>query len=318
MMYSVVVPVFNEEGNVATLHAEIVTAMEAIGDSYEILFINDGSTDETAKVLDGLSPLTAIHFRRNFGQTAAMDAGIKNAHGEWIITLDGDGQNPPADIEKLITRQIETGADVVSGWRAQRQDPFMKRFISRGANIIRQKLIHDGIHDSGCSLKLYRAECFDTVDLYGEMHRFIPAVLRLKGFVITEVKVSHRPRTAGISKYTWKRTVKGLLDMIAVWFWEKYAARPMHLFGGTGFLLITMAFASGVGVLYQKFVVHVDLSDTVLTELTFFLLITGIVLVTFGLMSDMLSKLYFGTSADATYTIKTINRSPHDSSHGND
>lgn len=314
MKYSVVVPVYNEEGNITKLHAEIVAAMNAINAEYEIIFINDGSTDGTTTALAQLAPLTVIHFRRNFGQTAATDAGIKHASGEWIITMDGDGQNPPADIAKLIAEQESTGADVVSGWRAQRKDPAMKKFISRVANILRQLLINDGIHDSGCSLKLYRAECFANVHLYGEMHRFIPAVLRLKGFTIAEVAVGHRPRTAGSTKYTWRRTIKGFLDMIAVWFWQKYAARPMHLFGGAGFLLIVIALISGIGVCYQKLILNVDLSDTVLTEMTFFLFITGIVLLSFGLMSDMLSKLYFSASSDATYNIKTITTQHHDSS----
>lgn len=308
MKYSVVVPIFNEAENVGQLHSEIVTAMDAIGDPYEIIFINDGSSDDTAEALQKLSPLVAIHLRKNFGQTAAMDAGIKNAQGEYIITLDGDGQNPPSDIPKLIDAVKEHGYDVVSGWRADRKDPFMKRFVSRGANLLRTVLVSDGIHDSGCSLKIYRKECFKTVDLYGEMHRFIPALLKLKGFTVGEVKVAHRPRVHGVSKYNWKRTVKGLLDMIGVWFWEKYATRPLHLFGGAGFLLISISLIFGIIALYQKLFIGIDLSNTVLTEITFFTLLIGIMLVVFGLMADMLSKLYFGTSKDQSYTIRDVKR----------
>lgn len=308
MKYSIIVPVYNEEKNIAHLHAEIVAAMNAIGDLYEIIFINDGSSDKTLQQLESLSPITVVNLRRNFGQTAAMDAGIKNASGEYIITLDGDGQNPPAEIPKLIHTMNEGDFDIVSGWRADRKDPLMKRLISRGANLMRKLLINDGIHDSGCSLKIYKRECFDTVDLYGEMHRFIPAVLKLKGFTIGEVKVAHRARMHGSTKYNWKRTVKGLIDMVGVWFWEKYAARPLHLFGGFGFLLLFCAGVAGIGVIYKKLVAGVDLSDTVLTEITFFLVLIGILLIVCGLIADMVSKLYYGTTKDQSYTIKSITK----------
>ena len=194
---SVVVPIFNEAGNVALLHREIVEACETAGYTYEIIFVDDGSTDGTAQAMRGLTPLTAIHLRKNFGQTAAMDAGIKEAQYPLIVTMDGDRQNDPADIPRLIQTLEESGKDIISGWRRKRKDPFMKRFFSRGAHMLRRLLISDGIHDSGCSLKVYRRECFNGIHLYGEMHRFIPAVLKIKGFTVGEVEVNHRPRSSG-------------------------------------------------------------------------------------------------------------------------
>ena len=308
MKYSVIVPVYNEQDNVKKLHQDIVTTMSGLDDDYEIIFVDDGSSDDTVTRLQELSRLSIIQLRKNFGQTAALDAGIKLAQGEYIITLDGDGQNPPSEIPKLIKTRQDGDYDVVSGWRAQRQDPLMKKFVSRGANVLRKLLIDDGIHDSGCSLKIYKKACFDQLDLYGEMHRFIPAILKLKGYTVGEVMVQHQARTSGISKYNWKRTIKGFLDMIGVWFWKKYATRPLHLFGGIGMLAILISFILFLFVVYQKIILHIDLSNSILTEITFFVFIIGIILVIFGLMSDMLSKLYFGTSKDRAYSIKKITK----------
>ena len=212
---SVVVPIYNEEGNVLELHRQIKEACQTLGKSYEIIFIDDGSMDATVKNCGGLSPLKLIKFRKNFGQTAAFDAGFKNAEGEIIITMDGDLQNDPRDIPLLLA-EMEKGFDVISGWRWQRKDSFSKKIFSRVANILRKFFIADTIHDSGCSLKAYKAECFHDLDLFGEMHRFIPALLELQGFKVGEVKVSHHPRVHGQTKYNWRRSIKGLVDMISV------------------------------------------------------------------------------------------------------
>jgi glycosyltransferase involved in cell wall biosynthesis len=303
-MISVVIPVFNEEGSVAKLHEEIVSAMTKIGRPFEIIFVDDGSSDKTVSILKNLSPIRLIRFRKNFGQTAALDAGIKASRGEYIVTLDGDGQNDPAEIPKLIAELEMKDLDVVSGWRKNRQDSFSKKYASRLAAYVRKFLINDGIHDSGCTLKIYRKECFDHVDLYGEMHRFIPAILKIKGFTVGEVVVAHRERGTGITKYTWKRGIRGILDMISVWFWKKYANRPLHLFGSFGALLIVISVVALGIAIYEKAVHHIDLSNTAWTMFAMFGFFIGIQMTISGLMADIMSKNYFASTRDKSYVIK--------------
>ena len=305
MELSIVVPVFNEEENVANLHQEIKTVCEENKYTYEIIFIDDGSKDKTRDVIRSLSPVKLISLRRNFGQTAAMDAGLQQAKYGYIVTMDGDGQNDPTDIPRLIKHLEDNNLDVVSGWRKSRKDPFMKRFISRGANFLRTILVHDGIHDSGCSLKIYKNECFNNLALYGEMHRFIPALLKIRGFKIGEIEVNHRPRTAGITKYNWRRTVKGLIDMISVWFWNKFAVRPLHLMGGAGLFFIFMSFVSGIVTLFQ-FLRGQNMSDTAYPLLTMFLFFSGLQLFVFGLIADILLKSYFETTKNQSYSVKEV------------
>jgi len=303
---SVIVPVYNEEGAVAGLYQEILDVCQKINKPFEIIFVNDGSSDRTLDVLKSLSPIKIINLRANFGQTAAMDAGIKAASGFYLATLDGDGQNDPAEIPKLIEKLEMDDLDVVSGWRKNRKDTFMKKFSSKCAAFIRKLLINDGIHDSGCSLKVYKWECFKGVTLYGEMHRFIPAILKIKGFKIGEMVVNHRPRTTGKTKYNWKRGIKGILDMFSVWFWKKYANRPLHLFGGLGILLIFISFISGLLAVCKKIFLDQDLSDTALTELSMFGFFTGIMFFIFGLLADILSKNYFAIHNEEAYSIKEV------------
>lgn len=302
---SVVIPVFNEAECIARLHEEVVAVCEREGYHYEIIIVDDGSTDDTVHVVRQLAPVVYVRLRRNFGQTAAMDCGIKKARGKLIVTMDGDGQNDPADIPLLIRHLEENDLDVVSGWRRERKDPLMKKISSRAANLVRSLMIKDGLHDSGCSLKVYRAECFNGISLYGEMHRFIPAVLKIKGFRIGECAVNHRPRVTGRTKYGWKRGVKGLIDIISVWFWHKYAVRPLHLLGGMGvaFFLAGLIVAV-VGVAF--YLAGIDLFRYFLPILSSFLLISGIQFFLFGLMSDMLSKNYFETSPDVPYSVKEV------------
>lgn len=303
---SVVVPIFNEEGNVAKLHQEIKTMCEANQYKYEIIFVDDGSGDKTAEVCKTLSPLKLIRLRKNFGQTAAMDAGIKEAKYDLVATMDGDGQNDPADIPGMIQYMIENDYDVVSGWRKNRKDTFMKRFVSRGANFLRYLLVHDGIHDSGCSLKIYRRECFKGVNLYGEQHRFIPAILKIKGYTVGEYVVNHRARTSGKTKYNWKRTFKGFADMISVWFWNKFAARPMHLLGGCGFIFMLAGGISGI-ISIIHFLTGRKMSNNIMPPLlTIFFMTIGLLLIVFGLMSEMLIKIYFGTHVDKSYSVKSV------------
>jgi len=209
---SVVAPLYNEEGNVRELHRRIVEACNLLGKAYEIIFVDDGSSDATAKNCEGLTPLKLIRFRKNYGQTASFDAGIKAAEGDIIITMDGDLQNDPNDI-KLLLEKMDEGYDVVSGWRFIRKDPFMKKLSSRMANFMRKILVEDNIHDSGCSLKAYKRECFKDVDLFGEMHRFMPAILQFDGYKVGEVKVNHFPRIHGTTN-----TI-GRGESRALWIW---------------------------------------------------------------------------------------------------
>lgn len=302
---SVVVPLYNEEGNVKELHRRIHEAIVKIGRPAEIIFVDDGSKDNTIEEARQCSPLRLIELRKNFGQTAAFDAGIKAATGEIIITLDGDLQNDPADIPLLLEKMNE-GYDVVSGWRHKRKDSFMKRFFSRGANLLRSILVKDGIHDSGCSLKAYRRECFLDMDLFGEMHRFIPALLALDGFRVTEVKVSHHPRIHGVTKYNWKRAIKGFVDMLFIWFWRKYSHRAIHLFGGTGLLLGLGGSGILIWMFLDKMLYGASLSERIWPLVATLLILVGVQLFIFGILIDVAVKTYYNSRGRMNYSIRTI------------
>ena len=302
---SVVVPLYNEEGNVRDLHQKIVEALQKIGRPFEVIFVDDGSRDKTLEMCQGLSPLRLVAFRKNFGQTAAFDAGIKAATGEIIITLDGDLQNDPADIPLLLAKMDE-GYDVVSGWRFKRKDPFMKRFFSRTANLLRGMLVKDGIHDSGCSLKAYKRECFKEIDLFGEMHRFMPALLALDGFRVSEVKVSHHPRIHGVTKYNWKRAVKGFVDMIAIWFWRKYSHRPIHLFGGSGILLSVVGSGILLWMLVEKLIFGASLSERLWPLVGIFFVLIGVQLFIYGLLADIIVRNYYHMRQRMNYVIREV------------
>ena len=303
---SVVVPVYNEEGNVEELHREILEICRKNNYIFEIIFVDDGSTDRTVEICRNLNPIKCIEMRRNFGQTSAMDAGIKAAKYDYIVTMDGDRQNDPADIPHMIAYLEENNLDVVSGWRKNRHDPFLKRFISRGANFLRHQIVHDRIHDSGCSLKVYRRECFEGINLYGEQHRFIPALLEIKGFKVGEIVVNHRARTAGVTKYNWKRTIKGFVDMISIWFWDKFSDRPLHLLGGAGLISIVLGCICGLWSVLI-FIQGYKMSNNIIPPLlTIFFITIGALLFVFGLMSEIMMKTYYGAHVDSPYCIKKI------------
>ncbi len=286
--FSFIVPVFNEQDNIAPLHKEIVKTAKKLKKPYEVIFIDDGSSDKTLENLKKLSPVKILVFRKNSGQSAALDAGIKAAQGEILITLDGDGQNDPADIPQMVAEL--NGFDVVCGWRHKRKDPPAKRFISSGARFFRSFLVADKVHDAGCTLRVYKRECFSGLDLYGEMHRMIPALLAWNGFRLTEIKVNHRSRKMGKTKYSWQRIFKGFLDMLDVWFWRKYQARPLHLFGGAGLFLIGASSLFGLYLAIRRIFFEYSLSDKIwpLVAITGF--ITGIQLLIFGLLANLIIK----------------------------
>ncbi|HLC67140.1 MAG TPA: glycosyltransferase family 2 protein [Candidatus Nanoarchaeia archaeon] len=307
MDLSVVIPLYNEAENIRPLYERNAAVLPKLG-TYEIIFVDDGSNDGTWQQITALhrkdKHVRGMKLRRNFGQTAAMDAGFHAAQGKIIVAMDGDLQNDPADIPRLLA-EIGQGYDVVSGWRYPRRDPLMKRFFSRGADKLRRWITGEKIHDSGCSLKAYRRECFADLELYGEMHRFIPALLLWKGFKIGEIKVTHHPRLHGKSKYTITRLGKGFLDLLVVKFWMQYSARPIHLFGGLGLMTFFLGFLSGVYLTYQKFVLHQSIAGRPLLMLTVLLLVLGVQFIIFGLMSDILIKVYF-TGKNKSYSIEKI------------
>lgn len=304
---SVVVPLYNEEGNVVELHRRIAEACQKLGKPFEIVFVDDGSKDKTVELCKDLSPLTLITFRRNFGQTAAFDAGFKAAKGELIVTMDGDLQNDPADIP-LLLEKLNEGYDVVSGWRHKRKDSIMKKVFSRTANKLRKVLLHDSIHDSGCSLKVFKRECFDHLDLFGEMHRFIPALLELQGFKIGEVKVNHHPRVHGVTKYNWKRGIKGFVDMISIWFWERYGSRPIHLFGGLGIILSMLGGLVLAWMLVEKIFLGGSLSEKIWPMIGVFFIMIGVQFFVFGLLADMVMKNYYKNQKRMNYSIARVTR----------
>lgn len=255
-MLSITIPVFNEEKNIAPLYAQLVASLEPLGRPFEIVLVNDGSSDGTEKALAALcaadSRVKAVNFRRNFGQTAAMMAGIHYASGEIIIPMDGDLQNDPADIARLLAK-LEEGYDVVSGWRQDRKDHKLRRNLpSRVANWLISAISGVHLHDYGCSLKAYRKDVVKGVKLYGEMHRFIPIYASWEGGRVAEVPVTHHPRIHGESKYGADRVVKVVLDLMVVQFLARYANRPIYVFGGFGLAAITVSILAGVWAVYPS------------------------------------------------------------------
>jgi glycosyltransferase involved in cell wall biosynthesis len=303
---SIVVPAHNEAGAISALYQKIKSVCDKNEIVAEIIFVDDGSFDKTSKILAGLPGITIIRLRKKFGQTAALDAGIKKAKKEYIVTLDGDGQNDPADIPKLLKKIKEGNYDCICGWRKYRKDPIFKRLASRGAHILRSMLIHDGIHDSGCTLKIFKRECFDNIDLYGEMHRFIPALLKIRGYRIGEEVVKHHSRKYGKTKYNWKRTIKGALDILSLWFWGKYVNRPLHLFGTLGIAVFLASFMAGGIAFYNKIYLGADLSSSSLTYLAVSGTFAGFQLIIFGLLMDMVVKNFYATKKITNYEIAEI------------
>jgi len=283
MDISLIIPVFNEERSLMPLYKRI---KEVLKGPYEIIFIDDGSTDKTFVELNKLSDIKIIRFRKNFGQTAALDAGIKHAKGKIIITLDGDLQNDPADIPRLLEK-LKEGYDCVSGWRIKRKDSYVKLLTSILANKLRRLLINDQVHDSGCTLKAYKKECFENLDLYGEMHRYLPALLSLRGFKIGEIKVRHHQRKFGKSKYRSSRLIRGFLDLITVWFWMKFQARPLHLFGSFGIFFALLGLFGGMYALIAKLFFNQDLSSNFLAIASMILFLLGINFFISGLTADI-------------------------------
>jgi len=309
---SIVVPLFNEEGNVNELYQELKAVLQKEDLSYEILFINDGSTDRTGELVQEISNQDAnvvfVNFRRNFGQTAAMSAGFDYAVGDIIITMDGDLQNDPADIPKFLEK-IKEGHDVVTGWRHKRQDPFLNRRLpSMIANWVISSITGVKLHDYGCTLKAFKKEVTDNINLYGEMHRFIPAIASGMGISIAEVKVNHRPRQHGSSKYGISRTFRVILDLITVKFLLSYSNRPIHIFGLIGMVSFCLGTLIAVVLILQRQIYNMPLADRPLFLLAILLVFIGIQFVTFGLISELQIRTYHESQKKPIYYVKEIIR----------
>ena len=307
---SVVVPFFNEEESVGALYEEIVTTLAANGFTYELVFVNDGSTDETSARLDKLAAadpvVKVVELLRNYGQTAAMVAGFDHANGRTIITMDGDGQNDPADIPCLLA-EMDKGNDVVSGWRVDRQDRALTRKVpSVVANWIISKVSGVPLHDYGCSMKAYRREIIQGVRLYGEMHRFIPIYTAWQGGRITELPVNHRPRQHGESKYGLTRVFKVLLDLLLVTFLERYMTKPIYAFGGLGFLFLLLSGMTAGWAIWLKVVEGTAFIKTPLPTLVGTFFTTGVLCVLMGLLAELIMRTYFETQSKRVYQVRHL------------
>jgi len=311
---SVVIPIRNEAPSLVELHRELTETLTAWGRPYELLIIDDGSTDESFQILarlQALDPyLRVIRFRRNFGQTAAFAAGFDHARGRIIVTSDGDLQNDPRDIPKMI-EMLDRGHDIVCGWRKVRKDPFLSRRVpSTIANRVISIATGVHLHDYGCSLKVFRAEVVKPLKLYGEMHRFLPAIASEQGVSIAEVVVNHRERRHGRSKYGIGRTIRVILDLMTVKFRLSYSTRPVQIFGLIGFAMGLPGMAILAWLTFVKFVGHESIGNRPLMLLGILLVFTGVQLVTLGLLAEMQARTYHESQQKPTYVIREVLEEP--------
>jgi glycosyltransferase involved in cell wall biosynthesis len=305
---SILIPVFNEEGNLSLLYEKLVTVLKKAGRPYEVIFVDDGSSDGTLEILldlrDRNPNVKIISFSRNFGQTAALSAGIDFSKGDIIIPMDGDLQNDPEDILPLL-QKIEEGYDVVSGWRKGRKDPFLTR---RLPSIIANKIISwiGGVylHDYGCTLKAYRRDILKNIRLYGEMHRFIPIYAQWIGARVSEIPVRHFSRGSGSSKYGISRVFKVILDLMVVKFLLSYSQKPIYVFGGLGLLMILGGFFSGGFAIYLKLFKEVSFILTPLPLLCVLLLMLGFLSILMGFLAEIMTRTYYESQGKPTYQIK--------------
>jgi glycosyltransferase involved in cell wall biosynthesis len=309
MFLSVVIPLFNEQDNVKPLHRLLVETMKKIGKDYEIIFVDDGSTDNTLEELlharNENDCVKVIAFKRNFGQTASLSAGFDNAKGDIIIAMDGDLQNDPSDIPKLL-KGIEDGYDIVSGWRANRKDKvFLRRLPSKIANWLISKITGVHLHDYGCTLKAYRPDVIKSIRLYGEMHRFIPALASWNGAKILEIPVKHNSRKFGKSKYGIWRTFRVVLDLLTVKFMLNFFTKPLHMLGGWGIIFLTSGLGYGFYLLFQRILFDAYIKPLRPLIVLLFVL-SGIQLLTIGLVAEINIRTYFESQEKTIYTIKKI------------
>ncbi len=311
---SIVIPIRNESPNIRPLYDEVMSTLGTTGRSFEVLVIDDGSTDDSFAQLAALQAsdprLRVIRFRRNFGQTAAFAAGFAHARGRLVVTSDGDLQNDPRDIERMVQLSERDDYDIVCGWRKDRKDTFVTRRIpSMAANWIISKATGVPLHDYGCSLKVFRAEVVKSLRLYGEMHRFLPAIASEQGVRIAEVVVNHRARMAGTTKYGLSRTIRVILDLVTVKFLLSYSTRPLQIFG-----LLGLA-SGGLGALitvylgWVRLVQHQAIADRPLLILGMLLAFIGVQFLTFGLLAELMARTYYESQGKPTYVIRELRES---------
>lgn len=310
---SVVIPLYNEEGNLRPLHEALAAALPKTGRRFEIILVNDGSRDDTEEILAEFAAadptVRPINLRRNFGQTAAIMAGLDHARGDVIVPLDGDLQNDPEDIPALLTK-LEEGYDVVSGWRKDRQDDKGRSILSRVANRIISLISGVHLHDYGCTLKAYRREVIEGVRLYGEMHRFVPIYATWQGGRVTEIPVNHRPRTVGQSNYGFNRIFKVMFDLMVVQFLMRYDTKPIYVFGLVGTLSIVISLLGGLAALYLRFFEGTSLIQTPLPLLSALTFLTGVICILMGLMAELLVRVYYESQGKTTYLVKQVRKVP--------
>ena len=307
---SIVIPLYNEQDNIPTLYEQLTAVLSTLGRSYEILIVDDGSKDKSYDLLKELHEkdphIHVIRLRRNFGQTAAFSAGFEYARGEVIITMDADLQNDPADIPRMLAKMDE-GYDVVSGWRVDRKDPYLSRRLpSMIANRLISETTSVHLHDYGCSLKAYRADVVKNINLYGELHRFIPAIASWQGTCIAELPVNHRARKFGKSKYGISRTVRVFLDMLTVRFLLSYSTRPLHVFGTLGLVTAGLGLLFAVYLAFVKVVLDQSIGNRPLLMLAVLLIVIGVQMITMGLLGEMMARTYHETQGKRIFVIRDI------------
>ena len=313
VMYSIVIPVFNERDSIEELYSRIVVAMTQVGRSYEIVFVNDGSRDESDALLQRIAQADArvvyLRLRRNFGQATALQAGFDHARGQVLISMDGDLQHDPLEIPQFVAK-IDEGFDIVSGWRVRRSDNFLSRGLpSRIANWLLAKASGVALHDFGTTFKAYRREVLQDVRLYGDMHRFVPAICARLGATIAELPITNPPRASGQSNYGISRTFRVAMDILTMRFMTAYLTRPLHFFGKWGGLSGLAGFAILIGLLYRKVIYGVDLMKEhgPMMELGSLLIVAGLLLFATGLIGEFIARVYVGSGA-RTYAVRTAFR----------
>lgn len=316
---SVIVPIYNEVESLEALVGAIAQSLQPIPYSYEIICVDDGSKDGSTALLKELaktrSDLCAVILRRNYGQTPAMAAGFNQAKGKFIVSLDADLQNDPSDIPLLLAK-LEEGYDLVSGWRIKRQDAALTRLLpSKVGNWLIGRVTNVRVHDYGCSLKAYRAELLADMNLYGELHRFLPALAFIEGAKIAEIPVKHHPRRYGSSKYGLGRTLRVLMDLMTIWFMQKFLTRPMHVFGTLGLMSMGLGILMGAYLTFIKFAFNQDIGDRPLLILVVVLLLAGVQLFSFGLLGELLIRTYHESQGRPIYRVREVVSRREDSSN---